>query len=225
MKARATRQQRFAKFALALGLAAIGSTLTGYAVAGCGQFNPLSAPQPSDADGQRPLAAGFLSAVYRPGSASFARVLVDDRDPPAAGIVGTWRFTLTSDGTAHPVPIPYGGVIDFGTMQWHSDGTEFTISGSRPPSSGDVCMGSWKQTGPSTYELKHIALAWASSDSVPAAVPAVFVGPAIIRQTITLNHARNAFEGAFSIDQYARDEVTLLEHVSGTVTATRFSAD
>ena len=114
-------------------------------------------------------------------------------------------------------------MVDFGTAQWHSDGTEFLISGGRPPSSGDVCMGAWEQTGPSTYRLKHIALAWASSDSTPSATPAVFIGPAIIRETVTLSHSRNSYEGSFTIDQYARDEVTLLEHVSGKVTATRFT--
>ena len=123
------------------------------------------------------------------------------------------------------MPIPYGVVVDFGTQQWHDDGTEFIISGSRPPGSGDTCMGSWEQTGPSAYRFKHIALAWANGDTVPSATPAVYVGPAIMRATVTLNHLRNAFEGTFTLDQYAKDEVTLLEHVSGRVTATRFSVD
>ena len=51
------------------------------------------------------------------------------------------------------------------------------------------------------------------------------IGPAIIRVTVTLNRARNAFEGTFTLDQYAKDEATLIEHVAGRVTATRFSVD
>ena len=86
-------------------------------------------------------------------------------------------------------------------------------------------MGSWEQFGPSSYRFKHIALAWANSDSVPPATPAVYVGPAIMHATVTLNQARNAFEGHFTIDQYAKDEVTLLEHIQGSVTATRFSVE
>lgn len=166
-----------------------------------------------------------MSAVYRGDAANFIRVDDGDRVPRGAGIVGTWRFTWTSDGTAHPVPIPYGVVVDFGTQQWHDDGTEFIISGARPPGSGDTCMGSWEQTGPSTYRFKHIALAWANSDSVPSATPAVYVGPAIMRAVVTLNRARDAFEGTFTLDQYAKDETTLIEHIAGRMTATRFSVD
>jgi hypothetical protein len=124
-----------------------------------------------------------------------------------------------------PVPIPAGATVDFGTQQWHDDGTEFIISGARPPGSGDTCMGSWEQSGPSTYRFRHIALAWANSDSQPPATPAIFIGPAIMHATVTLNQQRNAFEGWFTLDQYARDETTLLEHIGGHVTAVRFAVD
>jgi hypothetical protein len=119
-------------------------------------------------------------------------------------------------------------VFDFGTVQWHNDGTELMISGGRPPSTGDVCMGVWEQTGPFTYKLKHVALAWVSSDTPPPlgpVSPAVFVGPAIIRELITLSHSRDSYEGTFTLDQYASDETTLLEHISGTITGTRITVD
>jgi len=144
------------------------------------------------------------------------------------GIVGTWRVTFVSDGSAYPGPIPAGAIVDFGTVQWHTDGTEFMISGGRPPSSGDVCMGVWQQTGPSTYELKHLALAYVSSDTLPPigpASPAVFLGPAIIHEIVTLDQTRMKYTGTFTIDQYATDEETLLEHVGGTLTATRFTVE
>ncbi|HZV94243.1 MAG TPA: hypothetical protein VFF72_13565, partial [Caldimonas sp.] len=140
-------------------------------------------------------------------------------------IIGTWRFTFISDGNAYPKAIGYGETVDFGTSQWHRDGTELMISGGRAPSTGDVCMGSWQQTGPNTYRLKHIALAYVSPDSLPPAPGAAYLGPVIIRENVTVNRARNTFEGTFTLDQYARDEVTLLEHISGNVTATRFGVD
>ena len=168
-------------------------------------------------------AAGFMRVAYREAAGGYLRV--DDRNGANPAIVGTWRFTWTSDGTAYPFPIPAGTVVDFGTQQWHSDGTEMILSGGRAPSSGDVCAGSWQQTGPSTYAFKHIGLSWASADTVPSATPAVYVGPAIIRATVTLNQARNAFTGTFTVDQYATDEVTLIEHVGGTIAATRFTVD
>lgn len=217
-------QRQVARCAVVVAIAALAATYATAANAGCGSWAPTDASPPAVRTIPMPARAGLMDAVYRPGAEQFVRVRDDGDMHDDAGIVGTWRFTFVSDGTSYPVMIPYGAVVDFGTVQWHADGTEFMISGGRPPSSGDVCMGSWEQTGPSTYRLKHIALAWASSDSMPSASPAVYVGPAIIREVVTLNHARNAFEGSFTLDQYAKDEVTLLQHISGKVTATRFSA-
>lgn len=139
-------------------------------------------------------------------------------------IVGLWKVSWTSDGTASPQSVPTD--FDFGTVQWHSDGTEFNISGARAPSTGDVCMGVWKQTGVRTYKLNHVALGWASADSPGApVVPAAFVGPATILQTITLSVDGNSYSGPFTIDQYAADGTTLLEHIAGTITGTRITAD
>lgn len=216
------RRNLAARGALTLAVSAAAWTFALPAVAGC-SFGVPDVPRWNGP--QEPAPAGLMRAAFRGSEGSFIRV--DDRDhaPGAAGIVGTWRFTWISDGTAYPAPIPFGAVVDFGTQQWHDDGTEFIISGARPPGSGDTCMGSWEQTGPRTYKFKHIALAWANSDSVPPATPAVYVGPAIMRATVTLNHARNAFEGTFTLDQYAKDELTLLEHIAGKMTATRFSVD
>jgi hypothetical protein len=140
-------------------------------------------------------------------------------------IVGLWKVTFTSDGSAYPGPIPAGVETDFGTVQWHSDGTEFMISGGRAPSTGDTCMGVWKRTGARTYKLNHLALAWASGDSSPAASPAAFLGPAVFSETVTLSLNGASYEGPFTIDQYAADGTTLLEHIGGTVKGTRMTAD
>jgi hypothetical protein len=104
------------------------------------------------------------------------------------------------------------------------------ISGGRPPSTGDVCMGVWEQTGPFTYKLKHLALAWLSSDTPPSMggpgpSPAQFLGPAIIHQEVTLAKSRSSYRGTFTLDQYNADESALLVHVSGTVTGTRVTVD
>ena len=214
---------RKAALAAALGLGAI--MMSTQARAGCGGWVPPAAPSSSSrwdmpATGQ----GGLMDAVYRPGEDSgFLRV--SDLQEQLEGIVGTWRFTWTSDGTAYPQSIPYGAQVDFGTHQWHGDKTEIFTSGGRPPSSGDVCMGVWKQTGRFTYKLRHIALAWLSSDSTPSSTPATYLGPAIITESVTLNRAGNRYEGTFTLDQYARDETTLIEHISGKVEATRFTID
>jgi hypothetical protein len=126
--------------------------------------------------------------------------------------------------------VPAGVTTDFGTVQWHADGTEIMISGGRPPSTGDVCMGVWEQVGPFTYKLKHIALAWLSSDTPPSMggpgpSPAQFLGPATISELVTLSKSRASYAGTFTIDQYNADESALLVHISGTITGTRVTVD
>jgi len=207
--------------AFALG---VGMTVAGQATAGCGQVAPTDMTLPQWR-GPQPSGGGLMPAVFRTESMPFQRVLVDDRDVHGAAIVGMWNVTFTSDGTAYPHPIPAGATLDFATIQYHSDGTEFQISGSRPPSSGDVCMGVWKQTGERSYKVRHIALAWVSSDSTPPASPAAFLGPGIFHEEITLGRSGDTFEGTVTIDQYAADGVTLIEHIGGTMKGTRFAVE
>jgi len=219
-------RQTLGKCVLVVGFCAAGLSVPGAAVAGCGLYGAPAAPPSSWAE-PHATTGGLTPAVYRAGSERLTRVDFNG-DALAADIVGLWKFKLISDGTAYPAPIPYGAVVDFGTAQWHSDQTEITFSGGRPPSSGDVCMGVWKRIGRHTYKLNHIALAWVSADTPPPlgpVAPAAFVGPAIIRQTVTVDQSGNSFEGSFTIDQYAQDETTLLQHIGGKVIATRVTVD
>ena len=211
---------------LLVGLTTVVSTTATAASAGCGLYNPpMPAARrvtPAEQD------ARLIPAVYRPGSGQFVRVGYET-SVPHSSIAGMWNVTFVSDGVP-PNPVPAGVTTDFGTVQWHADGTEFMISGGRPPSTGDVCMGVWEQTGPFTYKLKHIALAWVSSDTPPSMggpgpSPAQFLGPAVIRQVVTLDKSRDKYQGSFTIDQYNADESVLLVHVSGTITGTRVTVD
>jgi hypothetical protein len=217
-------QRLLGKCMLVLGLGSLASMIACPAV-GCSLYNPVEPPAHWNTPARE--GSGLMRAVYRPTGERFTRVGYETSIAHSS-IIGLWKVKFISDGTAHPIPVPLGALVDFGTVQWHNDGTELMISGGRPPSSGDVCMGVWEQTGPFTYNLKHIALSWVSSDTPPPlgpVDPAVFVGPAIIRELVTLNHSRNRYEGTFTLDQYASDETTLLEHISGTITGTRVTVD
>ncbi|MEJ8816034.1 hypothetical protein WKW77_33595 [Variovorax ureilyticus] len=203
MNERAALRRALGGYLIVLGLGVAGATATGRAAAGCGMF-PGHGAAPE----------------------SWMQQEKNQTHPSKrTSIVGMWKVNLVSDGTAYPMPIPAGVPLDFGTAQWHSDGTEFLISGGRAPSTGDVCMGVWEQTGSATYKLKHLALAYASSDSNPPVVPAAFAGPGVLRETVTLSPSGESYEGTFTIDQYATDGVTLIEHIGGTVTGIRFTAD
>ncbi len=227
MNPTSTRVRALRKAVLATSVGIAGLFCALQASAGCGNVGVMPSQGWRDLPTGRfdDFSAATLSAaVYRPGSERLIRVS-DNDDRHSAGIVGTWRFNFVSDGNAYPIPIPYGAPVDFGTQQWHSDGTELIVSGGRAPSSGDVCMGVWEQTGPRTFRMKHLGLSYLSSDTTPAASPATFVGPAVMHEEVVLSPSGKSFKGTFTIDQYAKDETTLIEHVSGKVTASRFTLD
>ncbi|HKS92666.1 MAG TPA: hypothetical protein VJQ83_12110 [Tepidiformaceae bacterium] len=225
MNAIAKWQRAPGRYALVLALSGLVSALASPA-SGCGLYNPVVRPMQRTTPVQD--GAKLTPAVYRAGPEAFVPVGFET-GTMHAGIVGLWKFSMISDGVA-PNPVPEGATVDFGTVQWHDDGTEFMISGGRPPSTGDVCMGVWEQIGPGTYKLKHIGLAWVSSDTPPSMggpgpSPAQFLGPAIIEQVVTLDKSRASYEGSFTLDQYNADQSVLLVHVSGTVTGARVTVD
>ena len=211
----------------ALALAATAALANaGPAMAGCGLYNPAVPPAQRVTPKQE--GARLIAAVYRPGSEWLIPVGYEP-GVPNTSIVGLWKVSFVSDGIP-PNPVPEGATVDFGTVQWHDDGTELMVSGGRAPSEGDVCMGVWEQIGLFTYKLKHIGLGWVSEDTPPSMggpgpSPAQFLGPGIISEVVTLNKSRDSYQGAFTIDQYNADESKLLVHISGTVTGTRVTVN
>ncbi|HEY7377794.1 MAG TPA: hypothetical protein VH542_03815 [Steroidobacteraceae bacterium] len=130
-----------------------------------------------------------------------------------SSIVGLWHVIFTAKNSP---PVPDDVVIDDAVVTWHADGTEIMNSG-KPPITSSFCMGTYEQKG-STYNLKHVALSWDPTGTQ-------FVGQAIIRESVRLNHGGNGYSGTFTIDQYALDGTTVLAHVQGTVAGTRITVD
>ena len=190
----------------------IGLGFAGHAMANCGSPVPGSPSTPTPG-------TTLVPAVYLQSGFGASLVQVSDEqdwgsDFHALPIVGMWKFKFTSEGSKG---IPDGTEVDAGYVTWHSDGTELMNSG-RAPITGSFCMGVWKPIGPATYKLNHIAMAWDPTGTV-------YVGPANIRETVTVDHKGGSYVGTFTLDQYATDETTLLAHVQGTVTATRITVD
>jgi hypothetical protein len=90
------------------------------------------------------------------------------------------------------------------------------MNSSRPPATSNFCLGVWQKSGPFSYELNHFAL---SSD-----LSGNLIGPAQIRENITLNQRADRYDGTFTIDQYDVSG-NLLVHVAGRITATRITVD
>jgi hypothetical protein len=132
-------------------------------------------------------------------------LLVADNDADHR-IVGFWKVEFVLDD---------GTVFDHGFAQWHSDGTEI-MNSSRPPATGNVCLGVWQKSGRSNYTLNHFGLSWDANGT--------FIGPARIQEDVTLDHSGDTYAGTFTVDQYDPSG-NLLAHIAGQVTATRITVD
>ena len=179
-------------------------------------FSGLNAnAQCGPSDGPSTSATNLLarSASLRGAShASFRLASNRENKNEDASIVGFWHVKFVSEGTTG---IPDGTVIDMGFSQWHSDGTEI-LNSSRPPATSNFCLGVWEQTGRSKYKLNHFAL---SSD-----LNGNLVGPANIREEVTLDATGNSYTGKFTIHQFDLNGNTLA-HVAGNISATRITVD
>lgn len=167
----------------------------------------------------------LVRAVYRPEEVARSMLIrADDRDARPA-IVGLWQFEMLAKSTpSHTNPMPDGALIDFGTAAWHGDGTELMNSGSRNPADGDFCQGVWKQVGPSTFVLNHIALAWTNG---------AYTGPAKIQERVHVYANGTKISGTFVLTQYQAsptpghefDEGTILVSITGTISGARITPD
>ncbi len=183
----------------ALALVLLGMVFVSQATAQCAFPTSAGALQRQSWQGATEVRqASFLLAANQEGS--------DHR------IVGFWKVTFVSEGNPG---IPDGTVIDNAFVQWHSDGTEI-MNSSRPPATGNICLGVWESSGRSGYKLNHFAL---SSD-----LSGKLIGPAQIREDVTLDRKANQYEGAFTIDQYDLSG-NLLHHIAGRVTGKRITVD
>lgn len=205
----------FKMVAATVTMGVVGCLFAAPANAGCGApdmllhgLMPATAVRGADAKSAR-ISASLRVTGAAPTVASGLAV------EPGRKIVGLWKFTFVSLGNLN-LGIPDGAVLDAGFQTWHADGTEIMNSG-RPPMTSSFCMGVWDYTASSsTYRLNHYALSWAPDGTT-------FIGPANIREKVSIDRSGNALSGRFSIDQYAQDGVTDLAHLEGTLSATRIT--
>ena len=67
--------------------------------------------------------------------------------------------------------------------------------GARSPITSNFCLGVWKQTSIGTSKLNHFATAWDPTGTT-------LIGPANMREEVTLASDGNSFSGKFTIDQF-----------------------
>lgn len=138
-------------------------------------------------------------ASYQAGDAQLIRANLG-----ATGIVGLWSFIFT----------PTAGPGDWGYQQWHSDGTEIMNSGGHSPASANFCLGTWRQSGPNTYHLKHFPLAYN-----PATGALMF--KIVVTEDVTIDATGNNFSGHMHLDFYDPNGAGPLFNQDGPVTGHR----
>jgi hypothetical protein len=89
-------------------------------------------------------------------------------------------------------------------------------------------MGVWRQVGKHQFKLHHIALGL-----TPPVATGTFVGPAIIRATVTVDGEADSYTGPYSVTIYPgspdngtefNESGTPLVTFTGTITAKRVTA-
>lgn len=144
-----------------------------------------------------------------------------------APIAGLYEVTLTAEGNG-PTGLPDGVPVDHAYVAWHADGTEIMNSG-RPAADSSFCLGTWAQTGPRTYQLNHFMLSWVQNvDANGVDVDNTFVGPANLRETVTLSPDGNSYTGTFVLTQYDTKYDIILPGgipIKGVVSGTRKTID
>jgi hypothetical protein len=150
-------------------------------------------------------------------SASLARDMGVASSGSSVSIVGMWNVEFLSKGnTTHNPPIPDGAMLDFGYVQWHSDGTEFMNSGGHAPATQNYCLGVWQETTRYNYVLNHFALTYTTAG--------VLSGKVNIAETITLSPGGTMYSGTFTITAFDTSGKEV-DRVTGQVTANRITVD
>jgi hypothetical protein len=186
---------RIALFALAL--TSLGSILAIQTSANCGSTK-IPTTKPTSGITFEPLRYRFETTAW------------DKEDE--SGIVGFWNFSFVAKDSPG---IPDSTPIDAGFVQWHRDGTEITNS-SRPPITGNFCLGVWEFVGNATFKLNHFGISWDANGNL--------IGPAQIREEVKLSADGSKYSGTFSIDQYdTKGNLVPMGHVQGQVTGTRIN--
>ena len=106
---------------------------------------------------------------------------LDPRFPDS--IVGLWHATFSSGGQ----------IVDVAYDAFHEDGNEI-LNDYTDPIEGNVCLGTWEQTGLRTYTLKHPSWSFDSTGKL--------TGTVIITETLTLSDSGNSYSGPYKYDIY-----------------------
>jgi len=126
-----------------------------------------------------------------------------------SSITGFWSTTFFMGNTAD--------IWDEAFELWHDDGTEIALDNAVTPALGNVCLGTWKQTG-RTIRLLHYAWNW-NPDGTKA-------GIFQLTATITLDRGGQTFTGTYVSDSFDTGGSVIAElHGEGVIRGRRITVD
>jgi hypothetical protein len=185
--------------------------------AGCGDVSTLQSPFVFATDSVGPQALMQRAAEATREASSHGAA--GGEASHTATIVGMWNIQFISKGnTTHNPSIPDGAVLDFGYAQWHSDGNEMMNSGGHAANTGNFCMGTFVRTGLFSYTLNHFALSYDPVTGNLAAKIHIF-------EQVILDPSGNQYGGTVIIDAYDPKSGSQVDHVAGTISASRVTID
>ena len=160
---------------------------------------------------EKPLKPGAVPSLMFGGQNAGA-LSSDDKEPIEGrdSLVGLWAVNFfIGDGP---------DLFDIGFQQFHSDGTEFNLSGGLPPALGNVCIGVWKLAGQRTIKLRHVAFNWDPQGKNR--------GTFLLLATLRLDRDGNSYTGQYVADSFDLNGAVMpAEHVEGAVKATRINVE
>jgi hypothetical protein len=170
-------------------------TSSAFAITGLCAALALGAGSAHAACAAGPYFAKLAAQPHAAGAA--ARVVPLAQDDPAGdtttdaglkpfSIAGLWKFDFKNTD---------GSEADHGFNAFHVEGTETMESFGRPPETGDVCMGMWKQVGPHHVKVNHYAPLYAD-DLV------TWLGTVNFHEDLTLSDDGSSYSGPVSVVGY-----------------------
>ncbi len=126
-------------------------------------------------------------------------------------IVGLWHVIYTNSADQST----FNDTFD----TWHSDGTEFE-SAFLAPAGGDVCVGVWKRTNFRSVTLHHVG--WLFNPGTPLATA---TNTFTLDEEVTVAEDNKSYSGRFTFKVWNLDGTPTPVEVTGTMAATRITAN
>jgi hypothetical protein len=156
------------------------------------------------------LSKGQSSLIKQPVQSlkSFQDAMAGDKAPVNTSIVGLWRIKFIIDTPGGPTTFQEAFQI------WNTGGTE-VHNPKVDPRTGSVCLGSWVQQAPLTFNLTHRVWLYNTAGQ--------FQVLAHLTESLTLGNRGNTHSGTFALQAVDDNDNPLGDPLTGMVVGERIT--